>query len=454
MTKFMKEHNMVGSVFAYRPSNGDIYCMASTPTSENVLDQNNKNFGSFKPGATIMPLTFLLLQAQGVDLNDLKLNAENEQVDKENDRYKLESGGEIGCWGHHTWDKTNKKDLLPMSASDGLGNLCDTFFAMSVAEKNLNLDFVNNELKAMGFYVNKYEGKSPKVDHSAYPGTIDGISYNRTVFPLEESMELNLENVNNFIGKGSLLVSPIDMAVLTALFGKLSSEYDSIKNSPVYFPRIYLPADETKQKDGSQELLLTTQADDAGQNHIAQLSRFVSENKKYIAEVGKILRKAFEDHYRKDSKECRKDYKSCHLDENEKSITAWSQWIDMAQVGIFPKQTDQRPQTLSLYSEELDLAAYIVIENYRTKTPSKIKLGSTSMMLTKLVAEAIGKTLDPDKYEKEDEQWGEFEKEERNAAELAKRKPQNNKNQSNGNDQTKKSSKAPATQQESTPQQQ
>ena len=70
---------------------------------------------------------------------------------------------------------------------------------------------------------------------------------------------------------------------------------------------------------------------------------------------------------------------------------------------------DRIQRTLSLYSEELDLAAYIVIENWgKAKITSEIKLDSTSLKLTKLVAEALGKKLNPEKQIIENEQWERF----------------------------------------------
>ena len=88
MSKFMSDNNMIGVVFAYRPSNGDIYCMASTPgwtereeipgqaniprsqrkTRPKKGSEMNKNFYSFTPGSTMKPISLLLLKVQGKDL--------------------------------------------------------------------------------------------------------------------------------------------------------------------------------------------------------------------------------------------------------------------------------------------------------------------------------------------------------------------------------------------------
>ena len=496
MFRFMSDNNMVGSVFAYRPSNGDIYCMASTPgwtereykykdgdkvfrkgkddyyyadrgeKEELPKDgaQMNKNLYSFTPGSTMKPLTFLVLKDQGKNLDNMKFTVTDE--DKgwgKGDSYYLKHGDKraIHCSMHHG----NKKE---QSASDGLGNSCNSFFAKSAEE--LDLKEAKKTLEDMGFFVEEYEGdpKESTVDEikKRYTRSIDNIPYNQNALPLEKTMEHSRRNVQNFIGEGNLLVSPIDMAVFTALFGKLSKD----KNSKVYFPRIWLPADETKRKEGFPELLLTgndlnkgdensTEKEYVGQiekEHIAKLSEFVSTRKDAIVEVGKIWKTAYNEHYRVNNK---KWPAFRHLDKYEKNrrygLTSWSQWIDMAKTGTVDKRPDETDpeygcknqkysynlekeryecvnklnraehrtqRTLSLYSEELDLAAYIVIENYdgvcgndcrSYAGNSRIKLDATSMMLTRLVAEALGKELDDtkpsrnekSKKEKEEDQW-------------------------------------------------
>ena len=489
MFQFMSDNNMVGSVFAYRPSNGDIYCMASTPGwSEREYKYNgdkvfrkgkdgyyyadrgekeelpkdgaqmNKNLYSFTPGSTMKPLTLLVLKDQGKNLDNLKFTVTGD--DKgwvKGDSYYLKHGDNmaIHCSMHHD----NKEE---QSASDGLGNSCNSFFAKSAEE--LDLKKAKKTLEDMGFFVEEYEGdpKESTVDEikKRYTRSIDNIPYNQNALPLEKTMEHSRRNVINFIGEGNLLVSPIDMAVFTALFGKLSKD----KNSKVYFPRIWLPADETKRKEGFPELLLTgnnlkkngdensTEKEYVGQiekEHIAKLSEFVSTRKDAIVEVGKIWKTAYNEHYRENNQ---KWPSFRHLDKYEKyrryGLTRWSQWIDMAKTGTVderPDETDPKygcpnqkysynlekeryecvnklnraehrtQRTLSLYSEELDLAAYIVIENYDGVYAgnSKIKLDATSMMLTRLVAEALGKELDDtkpsgnekSKKEKEEEQW-------------------------------------------------
>ena len=448
MFKFMSDNNMIGSVFAYRPSNGDIYCMASTPgwmerTEDNHLKDGahvNKNLFSFTPGTTMLPLTLLVMQDQGIDVNTLKLRVGREDREWSRDSHILKTGERaIYCAGNHS--------AREQSASDGLGNSCNSFFAMS-AEK-LDLERTQKTLESMDFYVEKY--KEEPTESFKQRNTIDKIYYNRSVFPFEETMTHSFRNVENFIGEGNLLVSPIDMAVLTALFGKLSSD----KNSKVYFPRIWLPADETKRKEGFPELLLT-EKNPAENEHIAKLSDFVSTRKDSVAEVGRIWKRAYDEHYRNNNPTwpARR-----HLDGD--GLKAWSSWIDMAKTGTVNQRPDithprykecikyecetkndngecvkyadkceriyNLPKTrmqrmLSLYSEELDLAAYIVIENYRgAHVTSKIKLDSTSMMLTKLVAEALGKKLDPEKQKIEDEQLYRFRykrsKEEKNSEE-------------------------------------
>ena len=436
MFKFMSDNNMIGSVFAYRPSNGDIYCMASTPgwmerTEDNHLKdgaQVNKNLFSFTPGATMQPITFLVMQDQGIDVNALRFSVKHEDVGWIGDSYYLEHGDSraIHCAGYH--------GAKEQSASDGLGNSCNSFFGMST--EMLDLEKAQKTLESMDFYVEKYKGDP--TEFLKHRNTIDKIPYRQSVFPLEETMTHSFRNVANFIGQGNLLVSPIDMAVLTALFGKLSSD----KNSKVYFPRIWLPVDEKAQKDGSPELLLT-EKNTAENEHIAKLSDFVSTHRESIAEVGRIWKKAYDEHYRVNNQTWPANR---HLDRD--GLTAWSQWIDMAKtgtVGYRPDMThprykeckkfkcekrddtgkcvkeskkcskyydvpkNRKQRTLSLYSEELDLAAYIVVENYsNAHVTSIIKLDSTSLKLTQLVAEALGKKLDPEKQKIEDEQLYRF----------------------------------------------
>ncbi len=455
MYEFMSKHNMTGSVFAYRPSNGDIYCMASTPgwterekkmvVKKGVYkeipgqpgfyyperekmevpkdgSQMNKNFYSFTPGSTMKPLTLLLLKDQGIDLNSLKFSVTHEDSGYGGDSHVLKDGTAAHCSANHSQKE--------QSASDGLGNSCNSFFAMS-AEK-LNLKTAKETLEAMDFYVEEYTGdpRETRTDALKYASAVDKIPYTKNALPLEKTMTHSFRNVENFIGEGSLLVSPIDMAVLAALFGKLSEDI----NSRVYFPRIWLPVDENKQNEGSPELLLT-EKNPAGNEHVAKLSDFVSTRKESIAEVGTIWKKAFKEHYRHNNQTwpARK-----HLDQNK--LTDWSQWIDMAKTGTVnrrPDKTDpsygchkykyhkdkgyqcatapnkaehRKQRTLSLYSEELDLAAYIVIENYGGVSAgnSEIKLDSTSLMLTRLVAEALGKKLNSEQQAIEDEQWDRF----------------------------------------------
>jgi len=439
MSKFMSKNDMVGAVFAYRPSNGDIYCMASTPgwTERNgdtlkTGAQMNKNFSSFTPGSTMKPLTLFIAKDQGVDLNSLKIEVYaddgNSGCEKNGvDLYELseDKSKPVCCSSNHE-RKDSKGRSLPQSPSDGLGNSCNSFFAHLV-EKYMDLEKAKKTLEDMDFY--KTDKKS---------NTIDKIYYKKSALPLNK-MKKDRANVENFIGESNLLVSPIDMAVLTALFGKLSSD----KNNKVYFPRIWLPVDEKAQKEGSPELLLT-EKNSSENEHIAKLSDFVSTRRESIAEVGRIWKQAYDEHYRVNNKTWPANR---HLDGDR--LTAWSQWIDMAKTGTFSKLPDitdpgygeclefekqcevqyngecikytkkcrknktvpeyRKQRTLSLYSEELDLAAYIVVENYGgAYIPSKIKLDSTSLKLTQLVADALGKKLDPEKQKIENEQWERF----------------------------------------------
>ena len=446
MFEFMSKNNMVGAVFAYRPSNGDIYCMASTPgwTERNgdklkAGAQMNKNFYSFTPGSTMKPITLFIANEQGEDLSNLQFevghaNDEKTKCKKKGiiDSYELgeDKSKPVCCsLNHERVDSKNKP--LPQSASDGLGNSCNSFFAQ-LAEK-LDLEKAKDTLKEMNFY------KTNKNSN-----IIDKTRYTKSAFPLEDTTKHDRITVENFIGESNLMVSPIDMAVLTALFGKLSSD----KNSKVYFPRIWLPVDEKAQKEGSPELLLT-EKNSVENEHIAKLSDFVSTRKESIAEAGRIWKKAYDEHYRVDNQIWHSGStldKRRHLDGD--GLTAWSQWINMAKTGTFselpditdpkyneceifecgkkdnngkcvkytkkclknyevPKNRTQR--ALSLYSEELDLAAYIVVENYsNAHIPSKIKLDSTSLKLTQLVADALGKKLDPEKQIIENEQWEMF----------------------------------------------
>jgi len=405
MSKFMIDNNMQGSVFAYRPSNGDIYCMASAPgwieREKNHPEfpkdgaQMNNNFYSFTPGSTMKPVTLLILKDQGIDLNILKFAVKHEESGYGGDSHILEDGSAAHCSAVHSQKE--------QSASEGLGNSCNSFFAMSA--ELLDLEKAKNTLEEMDFYVEEYTGDPKKT--KKYKRAIDKILYNQSVFPLEKTMKHSFRNVQNFIGEGNLLVSPIDMAVLTALFGKLSKDI----NSKVYFPRIWLPADENKRNGGSPELLLT-EKNPVENEHVAKLSNFVSARKESIADVGMIWKKAFNEHYRNKNKTWPEN---SHLDLGSK-LTAWSQWIDMAKTGTVAKRHEntclkydekgcvkknraetRKQRTLSLYSEELDLAAYIVIENYSGMMSkdknSKIKLDSTSMKLTELVAKALGKEL-------------------------------------------------------------
>ena len=412
MLQFMSDNNMIGSVFAYRPSNGDVYCMASN-AGRTGSEVENKNLGLFAPGATIQPVTLLVMNDQEeTRLKDFSFSGEKE------DSYSLIGTSEkVKCSGSH---------LGKQFASDGLGNSCNSFFAMGA--DMLSLEEAEKMLEDMDFDVELYE-KSPKMKEQAI--RIGNNSYAQSFFPLEKK-EHSRANIQNFIGEGSLLVSPIDMAVWTALFGKLSSD----KNSKVYFPRIWLPANKAWQNEGFPELLLTDK-NSTENEHIVKLSDFVSTHKESIAEVGRIWKKAYDEHYR-NLNSTRPERN--HLDGD--GLTSWSQWIDMAKTGTVtnrPDETDpnygkclkereaevngkrekqcvegykvkhRTQRNLSLYSEELDLAAYIVIENYSgAYVSSNVKLDSTSMMLTKLVAEVLGKKLNPEKQKIEDEQWNRF----------------------------------------------
>jgi hypothetical protein len=359
----------------------------------------------------------------------------------------------------------------------------------------LDLEKTKKTLEDMDFYVEEYvdpkkgpaETKPLSLKH---PGIIDKILYTKNALPLNKTKAtlretpLNFNNAQNFIGEGNLLVSPIDMAVLTALFGKLSlissdeEKKKARKNSKVYFPRLWLPAcnetpEECKKDEGSPECkekrnedlrickenedspeckekrnekfqkckdkqrevfpeLLLTEKNFTQNEHIAKLSKFVSEHKSDIADVGEIWKGAFGKYYRNPNG-------NCHLD--GVALTEWSQWIDMAKTGTVGGLSDESnpnhgkctkrnrktdecedrdwaknrtQRNLSFYSEELDLAAYIVIENYsgmysgqknqNAKNNSKTHLDSTSLVLMNLVADALGKELDSVKKGKEKEQ--------------------------------------------------
>lgn len=459
MSKFMSDNNMVGTVFAYRPSNGDIYCMASTPgwtelekitkrenPRKDILKygaQRNGNFSVFAPGSTMKPITLLIFRDQEKFLIEegekpLKEQTINISIE-DNDRlvdshYAIDDTVLVGdhrkpkphalaihCTGNHSGNN---------SVYDGLGNSCNSFFA-KLAEK-LNFEKAKKTLEDMDFYVELYEKNSEET--RKHISTIDNIRYNQSVFPFQKEMKKTKGNIENFIGEENLMVSPIDMAVLTALFGKLSADI----NSKVYFPRIWLPADKERRHEGFPELLLTgksftekeqdkkTYIGNTEKKHIAKLSDFVSTRKEAIAEVGTIWKKAYLKHYRKDLNipgECRRKPSSCHLDGD--GLTSWSQWIDMAKTGTVGKRPECRKynekgcvenyrnptreqRTLSFYSEELDLAAYIVVENNKgmkdRNDNSKAKLDSTSLKLTELVAAALGKELSPDKKRKEEVQ--------------------------------------------------
>ena len=470
MSKFMSDNNMTGSVFAYRPSNGDIYCMASTPgwtERENKMPKDgseiNKNFRSFTPGSTMKPISLLLLKVQGKNLqepiqvptDDDKHRDKNWNYNSSRDSYFVKvdmkedgSGPKEGekiravhCTLDHS--KTANGSSPKQSAVDGLGNSCNSYFAMRAEE--LDLEKAKETLEAMDFYVEKYgydkEHQDPKIREHAR--LIDKIRYNQNELPLEvnpskketQTLWHSRPNVENFVGESNLLVSPIDMAVWTALFGKLSPTSDNEneekkearKNSKVYFPRLWLPVDQKEQNEGSPELLLT-EKNSTENEHIAKLSKFVSEHKNDIADVGEIWKDAFGKYYRKRNEKWPSPRK--HLDKGS-PFDDWSQWIDMAKTGTFSGLSDKTnpnfgkcisgnsrinnctkrnkaetrtQRTLSIYSEELDLAAYIVIENYSgmysdesdkpTKNNSKTKLDSTSLVLMNLVADALGKELD------------------------------------------------------------
>lgn len=529
MSEFMRNNNMIGSVFAYRPSNGDIYCMASTPgwTGWSELGENNKlpnkgsernkNFSSFTSGSTMKPITLLLLKIQGKNLK------EPTQVPKDNDKHRdkkwdhnsnrdsyfvnedMKEDGSgpkegkyikaIHCTGDHS---TANGSYEKQSAVDGLGNSCNSYFAMRAEE--LDLEKAKETLEAMDFYVEEYvnpeEGPAEtKSDSLKHPGIIDKILYTKNALPLNKTKvtlretPLNYNNALNFIGEGNLLVSPIDMAVLTALFGKLSlissdeEKKKAKKNSKVYFPRLWLPAcdetpEECKKDEGSPECkekrnedlrickenedspeckekrnekfrkcgdeqrkafpeLLLTEKNFTKNEHIAKLSKFVSEHKNDIADVGEIWKYAFKNYYRNENI---KWPLHKHLDSGS-PFSDWSQWIDMAKTGTVGQLSDdsnpnhgkctkrnrktdecedrdwaknRTQRNLSFYSEELDLAAYIVIENYsgmysgqenqNANNNSKTKLDSTSLVLMNLVADALGKELDSVKKGKEKDQ--------------------------------------------------
>jgi len=483
MLQFMQNNNMVGTVFAYRPSNGDIYCMVSTPgwtereknpakngeTRPKKGAQMNKNLRSFTSGSTMKPITLFLLKDQGIDLDTLGFEVSKEDNTSPKDSYflkiqyedekkkKLKEDAEaVHCTGNHSGKK--------QSVYDGLGNSCNSFFAKSA--ELLDLEKAKKTLEDMDFYVEEYISDP---DNTIYKRAIDKILYNQSELPLDvdpvnKTFRHSRRNVMNFVGEGNLMVSPIDMAVLTALFGKLSKD----ENSRVYFPRIWLPADETKQKEGSPELLLTEKNSEnqfsetekkyiaEGLNvyvsrekeHIMKLSDFVStpQHKDSIKKTGEVWRTAFKSHYRNSNPSWRANK---HLDEGS-PLSDWSQWIDMAKTGTVGHRPDEThpdyvkcekikdgkaqrrcfknnkqnyskrtQRNLSLYSDELDLAAYIVIENYNYVHGgiSGIRLDSTSMILTHLVAEALGKELsnEPQKDENgkekkskkeiEQEQW-------------------------------------------------
>ena len=523
ISEFMRNNNMIGSVFAYRPSNGDIYCMASTPGwtgwsergESNKLpgkgSEMNKNFGSFTSGSTMKPITLFLLKVQGVDLrNALKFEVkrdEEEQIaaDKRQCK-KTKTGGVVDSYFLKA--DINKEQAVCCSSArhvgheqdveEGLGNSCNSFFAMSA--ELLDLEKTKKTLEDMDFYVEEYvdpkkgpaETKPLSLKH---PGIIDKILYTKNALPLNKTKAtlretpLNFNNAQNFIGEGNLLVSPIDMAVLTALFGKLSlissdeEKKKAKKNSKVYFPRLWLPAcdetpEECKKDEGSPECkekrnedlrickenedspeckekrnekfqkcsevqreafpdLLLTEKNFTKNEHIAKLSKFVSEHKSDIADVGEIWKGAFGKYYRNPNGKCPSTL-SCHLD--GVALTEWSQWIDMAKTGTVGglsdetdpnygkcKESKREPETdncqerneaktrtqrnLSFYSEELDLAAYIVIENYKysdksvnKNNNSKTHLDSTSLVLMNLVADALGKELDSVEKGKEKDQ--------------------------------------------------
>lgn len=203
MYRWMTEQGIMGSIFAYDISTGEILCMASTPGHESNAAEDelpgaqlNKNLYNFEPGSTMKILTLFLLEEQGVDLSTLQFRCEG--------AYTLKADGKVvKCTGVH-----GDVDVVK-----GIGKSCNCFFAQCIEL----LDFYKAQqtLEQLGITV-KIETPED-ADNSAGNTYLGKIPRKRSLVRFTPDMKATFNNVFQLIGQDSLLMSPIDMACYTAL---------------------------------------------------------------------------------------------------------------------------------------------------------------------------------------------------------------------------------------------
>lgn len=299
MYNWMTEQGIIGSIFAYDVSTGEILCMASTPghdpnaTGEELSgSQLNKNLYNFEPGSTMKLLTLLLLKEQGVDISALNFRCEGS--------YTLKADGKVvKCTDVH-----GDVDVVK-----GIGKSCNCFFAQCIEL----LDFYKAQqtLEQMGITVKIEESDS--LDNDAGNTYLDKIPRKRSLVRFTPDMKATFNNVFQLIGQDSLLMSPIDMACYTAL---------CVTNGTTAIPRLL-----------ESEPISYSQVDE--------------ERAAELAEIYSYWKAGYDTYYR--------DNKG-----------TWSELITTAKTGTVNvgSENARRQRTLSVWSESLNMAAFILVENY------------------------------------------------------------------------------------------
>lgn len=299
MYRWMTERGILGSIFAYDTSDGEIICMASTPGHEpNATDgelpgaQLNNNLYKFEPGSTMKLVTLLLLKEQGIDLSKLRFNCTG--------AYELKADGKIvKCTGVH-----GDVDVVR-----GIGKSCNCFFAQCI--ELLDFHAAQETLEGLGVVVKICAPDDPDIDSG---NTLLGkIPRKRSMVRFTPDMQATFNNVFQLIGQDSLLMSPIDMASYTALCatGGTAAYPRLLENDPIQ----YVDVDETR-----------------------------------AAEFREIYQ------YWKDG------YDTYYVDDKG----TWSELITTAKTGTVNvgSENARKQRTLSIWSEQLNMAAFVLVENY------------------------------------------------------------------------------------------
>ena len=200
--------NYIGSIVLMDANNGNILSSVSKPSFDpnvftkplgnrdwNILLNNNdsplinRSFkGLYPPGSTFKPVIALAALKHNLIRNDEKIFC--------NGTYKL------GNRNFHCWKKGGHGNL---NMEDAISESCDVFFYELALR--LGIEKISNMAKELGFgdFYNEYFGKPN--------GIIPNKKWKKSKF--NESWQKG-ETLNVGIGQGFLLVTPLELAVMTS----------------------------------------------------------------------------------------------------------------------------------------------------------------------------------------------------------------------------------------------